>query len=83
MHTPYAAAKIINAVLDSVELPNIPPQMVYNYTSGRIRQGKNPFIDCTIENNKIRISDQAIQAWLKKYLEKKGVKLDEQLELEV
>jgi hypothetical protein len=66
--TGYAAAKIVNAVLTEAGLPAIPPQMVYNYTTARLRAGKAPLIACDAEG---RIDTEALEAWVTKYVAKK------------
>ena len=71
--TPYAAAKLTNAVLKDAGLPNIPPQMMYNYTTARLNKGKAPLIKCDAAGG-IMFAD--LEAWLTKYMEKKGVKVE-------
>jgi hypothetical protein len=66
--TPYAASQIVNVVLAENEIAPIPPQMMYNYTTARVRAGKVPLIPID-ENNKIETSD--LEAWTTKYVEKK------------
>lgn len=68
--TPYGAAKFVNQVLSEAGLPNIPPQMMYNYTTGRLNKKKAPLIKCDA-NGTIALED--LLEWLAKYLEKKGV----------
>jgi len=71
--TPYAAAKIVNNALVENEIDKvIPTQMMYNYTTARIRQGKAPFIECDKEG---RITEEGLQKWLVKYLTKQGVEV--------
>jgi hypothetical protein len=66
--TPYAAAKIVNAALAEAGLDKqVPPQMMYNYTSSRISKGKKPLIACTPEG---KITPEGLQEWLTKYLTK-------------
>lgn len=72
--TPYAAARQVNAVLESVGLKTLPPQMFYNYTTAKVRQGKNPLIAIDKDG---RIIESALKAWLDRYLVKKGVKVVE------
>ena len=62
--TPYAATKIVNAILTENGLKAIPPQMMYNYT----KKGYIPS-----ENG--RITEESLMTWLAKYLTKKGVEL--------
>lgn len=66
--TPYQAAKIVNAKLSEEGLKNIPPQMMYNYTSARVNAGKNPFIKFSIENG---IDLEDLDRWTEKYIAKK------------
>ena len=68
--TPYGAYKMVNAVLAQCGLKSIPPQMMYNYTTAQIRAGKKPLIECDADG---RITRDALIAWLRKYLTKKGV----------
>lgn len=73
--TGYAASKIINEVLVAANLPQIPPQMVYNYTSARIRAGKSPFIECDADGHP---TPEGVNKWLAKYISKKqGVTANE------
>jgi hypothetical protein len=69
--TPYAAAKVVNAVLAAAGVDKtIPPQMMYNYTTARLRAGKAPLIACDADG---RITREGLEAWLVKYLPKQGV----------
>lgn len=69
--TPYAAAKVVNALLAEAGVDKVlPPQMFYNYTTARIRQDKAPFIPVD-ENNKI--TEDGLKAWAEKYLAKQVV----------
>lgn len=89
--TPYAAAKIANAVIEAAGFKRIPPQMVYNYTSARFAQGKAPLIAATQdENGKVWIEESDIRSWVAKYVAKKRAvqleatsEVEGQLELEV
>lgn len=78
LYTPYQAAKLVNAVLDEHGIKNIPPQMMYNYV------GKG-YIESTLVDGKKKVTLESVQSWLIKYLEKKGIKLetDENVETEV
>lgn len=73
MHSPYQAAKLINAVLAEANLPSIPPQMMYNYTTARIKAGKAALIGTTIVDDKVYVT--GLNEWLAKYLAKKGVEV--------
>lgn len=66
--TPYAASQIVNVVLAENDIAPIPPQMMYNYTTARVRAGKVPLIPIG-EDNKIDTSD--LEVWVTKYVEKK------------
>ena len=72
--TGYAAAKIVNAALTEAGLPSIPPQMVYNYTTARLRAGKAPLIACDAEG---RIATEDLEAWVTRYVTKKLAKVAE------
>ena len=66
--TPYAAAKVVNAALAEAGLDKtIPAQMMYNYTTARVRAGKNPLIAVTEDG---KITPEGLQEWLTKYLAK-------------
>ncbi len=68
MFTPYAAAKVVNAALAEAGLSKqIPPQMMYNYTTARVRAGKAPFIAL---NEDGKIEPEALAEWLDKYVAK-------------
>lgn len=72
--TPYAASKVVNKILEDAGVEKVlPPQMFYNYTSARIRSGKNPLI-AVDENGKI--TEEGLNEWLAKYLVKNGVELE-------
>lgn len=71
--TPYGAAKIVNAVLETYGLKSIPPQMIYNYV------GKG-YIASTLVDGKKKVSMADLQAWTIKYLAKKGIALEVQEE---
>lgn len=75
MHSPYQAAKLINAVLAEANLPSIPPQMMYNYTTARIKAGKATLIGTTIVDDKVYVTEEGLNEWLAKYLAKKGVEV--------
>ena len=77
MHSPYQAAKLINAVLAEANLPSIPPQMMYNYTTARLNKGKAPLIKCDASG---AITLESLLEWLAKYLEKKGIQVAPQTE---
>ena len=67
--TPYAAAKLVNAQLEEAGLDvRIPPQMMYNYTTARVRKGKAPFIAVDDEG---KVSLESLATWTEKYIAKK------------
>lgn len=68
---PYQAAKVTNAVLTQVGLPTIPPQMLYNYTTARIRKGKKPLIEVTVIDGQAFIEPDVLRTWITKYVLKK------------
>lgn len=66
--TPYAAAKILNEILSSKGVSEIPPQMVYNYC-------KKGYIKSTLVNGKINVDESSFAEWSVKYLAKKGIEV--------
>lgn len=67
--TPYQAHNLVNAALEAAGLPDrIPPQMMYNYTTGKLRAGKKPLIAYTPEGG---VDRAAFEAWLARYIAKK------------
>jgi len=66
--SPYAASKVVNVVLEENSIAPIPPQMMYNYTTARVRAGKVPLIPINADN-KIELAD--LEAWVTKYVTKK------------
>lgn len=75
--TPYAASQLANAYLQSVGLPTIRPQMVYNYTYQRINKGLRPLIKATRETGVDRTD---LERWVKEYAAKKKGLLPDLLE---
>ena len=74
--TPYAAAKLVNAALEKANLSKrIPPQMMYNYTTARVKAGKATLIGTVIVDDKVYVTEQGLNEWLAKYLAKKGVEV--------
>ncbi len=65
--TPYAAAKIVNEVLRANDLPEIRPQMMYNYTTGRLNKGKTPLIEC----DRNGVTRDGLEKWIQTYVTKK------------
>jgi hypothetical protein len=79
--TPYQAHKVVNAALAEAGLDTrIPPQMMYNYTSGRINKGKAPLIETTTVADQVRIVPKALAAWTKQYVANKVAQAAEQAE---
>ena len=69
--TPYAAAKIVNEALNKAGVDKvIPPQMMYNYTTARVRKDKKPLIEVEIKDEKIFIKSDALEKWIEKYVAK-------------
>jgi len=68
--TPYACSTLANAKFVEVGLPPIPPQMMYNYTSAKLRAGKKPLIQFDPAQGVLRVD---FERWLAQYLIKKGV----------
>ena len=75
--TGYAASKVVNIVLAENNIAPIPPQMIYNYTTARVRAGKVPLIPID-EDNKIDLAD--LEVWVTKYVEKKLAARNEKAE---
>jgi hypothetical protein len=74
MFTPYKAAKIVNAALEAAEVDKqIPPQMMYNYTTARVNKGKTPLIECVTINGQTLITEAGLTKWLEAYMIKQGV----------
>lgn len=72
--TPYAAAKVVNAVFESQGLEKrIPVQMMYNYTKGRLNQNKKSFIEV---DDKGLITPEGLKAWMVKYFTKQGIEVE-------
>lgn len=66
--SPYGAAKLANARLLEEGIAPIPPQMMYNYTTAKLRAGKKPLIAYTVEGG---VDRDAFAAWLDRYVAKK------------
>ena len=86
--TPYKAARFVNAALTKAGLEKqLPPQMFYNYTTGRINKGKAPLIEVeAVETTNARgeritqhqIKAEALNTWLANYLAKQATKQAEE-----
>ena len=64
--TPYEAAKLVNAALKEAGVAKpIPPQMMYNYTSLRVRAGRKPAIAWTEKGG---VDPEALATWTAKYV---------------
>ena len=70
--TPYAAAKIVNAVCSKHDLKNVPTQMMYNYTTARLNAKKASFIEVDKDG---RITESGLNTWMTKYFAKKGIEV--------
>lgn len=74
--TPFAAHKLVNKALEEAGLTDrIPPQMMYNYTSGRVNKGKEPFIKYDHDKNDVDL--ESLKEWTDKYVAKKKAALVE------
>lgn len=77
LYTAYRASQIVNIALENAKIDKVlPPQMFYNYTSGRINKGKAPLIECVDG----KITEDGLGRWLTRYLEKHGVKASEKVD---
>jgi hypothetical protein len=74
--TPYGAAKVVNEWLERDGFDKkLPPQMFYNYTTGQIRKEKKPMIPVVFdEDNKVYISQNALETWYTTYTAKLNAK---------
>lgn len=66
--TPYGAWKIANAYITQEGFKSIPSQMLYNYTSGKLREGKKPLIKYSKEEG---VDHEDFARWLSSYILKK------------
>jgi len=66
--TPWGAHLLVNAVLRAEGIKEIPPQMMYNYTSSKYNKGEKPLIKFTPEDG---VDRDALEAWLNRYVAKK------------
>jgi hypothetical protein len=62
--TGYRLAQLTNEILDSFELKNIPPQMIYNYISKGL-------IEAVVANGQRVVLREAAVEFLTKYVSKK------------
>jgi len=69
--TPYECAKLANQRLVAEGFATIPPQMMYNYTSAKVRAGKKALIEFDPELGVVR---SAFEEWLERYVAKKVAK---------
>jgi len=69
--SPYQAAQKVNVILEAASLPLIPSQMMYNYTSAKVRAGKTPLIPVVEKDGRTYITSEALEAWVTKYVAKK------------
>lgn len=77
--SPYAAAKLVNVKLTKAGIKNIPPQMMYNYTTARLNANKEPLIKYTLEGG---VDVKSLDEWTAKYIAKK-LAVTEEAEVEV
>jgi hypothetical protein len=69
--TAYKAAQAVNAALSEAGLDKtIPAQMMYNYTTARIRAGKAPYIPTVTVDGKVFIEVDGFTKWLAQYIKK-------------
>lgn len=74
--TPYKASKVVNSILEEMGVEKVlPPQMFYNYTTARVRKGKESFIAL---DGDLKITEEGLKVWLEKYLAK-NVKVTEEV----
>ena len=65
--SPYKASVLVNQwIADRGVEKRVPPQMMYNYTTARVRKDKKPLIPIT--DGKILVQDLA--EWFERYAEK-------------
>jgi len=67
--TPYGAHKIANAVFAEHGIKSVPPQMLYNYTTGQLRKGKKPLIKFSSEAG---VDREDLDRWVAGYVAKKA-----------
>lgn len=68
--TPYAAAKIVNAVLNERGIDKVlPAQMLYNYTTAKVRAGKKPLGGLELDSDG-KITIKSLTAWIERYVAK-------------
>ena len=82
--TAFATARLVNEGLKEAGLDvSIPPQMVYNYTTGRIAKGKAPLIPTVVETltddegnvtEQVRIEKAVARKWAREYVTKRVAK---------
>ena len=67
--TAYEAAKRATAALKAAGVEGeVRPQMMYNYTTAKLRAGKKPLIASTLEDG---VSVEAFDVWVATYVGKK------------
>jgi hypothetical protein len=62
--TPYAAHNIVNALLVEAGCKPVPPQMMYNYTTSKLRKGQKASWDYTPETG---VNVTKFKAWAVEY----------------
>jgi len=68
--TPYECAKLANQRFSEEGLPSIPPQMMYNYTTAKVRAGKNPVGGLVVTPEGL-VTRESFQSWVDRYVTKK------------
>jgi hypothetical protein len=69
--TAYAAAELTNKALEEAGVDKrIPAQMIYNYTTARVRKDKKPLIPTVEVDGKVRVEVKGFTKWLQEYVQK-------------
>jgi len=68
--TPYECAKLANQRFSEEGLNPIPPQMMYNYTTAKVRAGKNP-VGGLVVTPEGKVTRESFTKWLESYVTKK------------
>jgi hypothetical protein len=77
--TPYRAAELVNETLRAEGIKEIPTQMMYNYTTQKVNQGKRPLIKFEYDESGTPIVDKDdLMRWLTSYVNKKRPQREEQ-----
>lgn len=62
------AKRLVNEVLTAHGVKNIPYQMIYNHSKGKVNKGERPVIKWTPEHG---IDRDSLEEWATKYLQRK------------